>query len=68
MEWFLSNNKKISEVFYKIEYNSLFGVVVYGDNLLYKGKRKLIGLMEDFRRKIIYRIIKFRVFKKNIDN
>lgn len=30
--------------------------------LLYKGKRKLIGLMEDFRRKIVYRIIKFRVF------
>lgn len=31
---------------------------------LLKGKRKIIGLMEDFRIKIVYRIIKFRFFKK----
>lgn len=40
LEWFLGNNKKISEVFYKIEYNSLFGVVVYGDNLIIKREKK----------------------------
>lgn len=34
LEWFFGNNKKISDVFYKIQYKKdLFGIVVYRDNL-----------------------------------
>lgn len=58
----MGNNKKISEVLYKIEHNSLPGVVVHGDNFIIQREKKLIGLMEDFRRKIAYITTKFRVF------
>lgn len=41
LEWPLGNNKKISEVLYKIEHNSLPGVVVHGDNFIIQREKKI---------------------------
>lgn len=69
LEWPLGNNKKISEVLYKIEHNSLPGVVVHGDNFIIQREKKINWFNGGFQEKICIHNYQIQSFlKKNTDN